>query len=104
MTVPLFVVDLLAGLNLGEQVTVAAVFILFVLYAVRGKKAAGSVVGVMGTAWLLSVGISLALAVAILLGWVDPNPVAFLEDAGMALKEAAEWFYGPIGDFFRDLL
>lgn len=101
---PLFVMDLLSGLGFGEQVMVSAVFVLTVLYLLKGKKAAGTFVGVMGTMWLLTVGILAAAAVAIFLGWVNPVPEEFMADIVKAAKATFDFVKGPVDDWIRDLI
>lgn len=95
----LFIVDLLSGFGFGQQVTIAAVAIIVALYLFRTKSAAGRAVGVAGTMWLVTVAISLTFAVAVLLGWIDPNPVAFIEDGYFAFEKGMQYVFGPVYDW-----
>lgn len=101
---PLFLMDLLAGLGLGEQVMVAATFIITVLYLFKGKQAAGSFVGLMGTVWLATVSVLVAASVAIFLGWVNPIPEAFFSDLWKGAQMAFDFIKGPVDDWVRRLL
>lgn len=99
--IPLQVVRIISELGLGEQVTAAAVLAIVVLYLFRGKKAAGTVVGVVGTIWFAGVSVGVALAVALLMGWVDPNVSEFLSDVQMLAGELLRLLMGPVEDFVR---
>lgn len=101
---PLFIVDLLANLHLGEQIFVSLT-LLFIAYegvrVMNAGKRAGSFVG--GFMWY-GVVIFVAIAGAVLLGWVDPNPGKFIGDLtswmGMALDTIGRWVMEKLQGMF----
>lgn len=77
---PLLIMDVLAGLNLGQQMMVAAVLSIAVFYLFRAKKAGGLLVGLMSTAWLIAVSIAAVFVLVIVFNWADPNVGEFTSD------------------------
>jgi CHASE2 domain-containing sensor protein len=83
------VLELVQSLGFGEQVTVAVVALLGVLYLFRARSATKRVFSVVGTLWIGTVAVLLTTAVAIYLGWVDPSPTVFISDALTAIETGA---------------
>lgn len=81
---------LLGALNLGEQVTVAAVFVIAAWYIIRGKSFIGTVIGIVGTITTVILGVLGVLAVSVALGWFDPQPGVFFDDIATAGQGAIE--------------
>lgn len=97
-------VGLLEGLGFGQKVVVAAILGIFVIYLFRGKKAAGTFVGLMGTLWVITISILGALILAILFGWVDPNPTKFLSDMQAWAEIALDLTTNYVADIVKTVL
>lgn len=92
--------ELVQSLGFGQRVTLAAVFVIGVLYLFRARSVSKRAIGMIGTMWIGAISVFLAAAAAIYFGWVDPYPSTFLSDvwaAGRALIEVGI-------DVLRDLL
>ena len=100
----LILFDILDGLGAGEQVMVAAVMVLVVLYMFRARRVAGKSVSLAGTGWVVFVSVSTAAALAIFLGWVDPSPGEFVHDVLGFVGWAAKSVWEPVADFLRGLV
>lgn len=94
----LFLLDALRTLGLGQSILVAAVLFIGVVYLWRGRKWGQVVVGIVGTVWLVTIAAILAVGFAVALGWVDPNPGAFMHDVGAA----AGWLWGAVRNLVLD--
>lgn len=80
----------LLGAVLSGDLLIAAVLVIGIWYLFRGKSAAATVAGVMGTASAVAMGVLAVLALGIALGWFDPNPAKVGSDlvtgAGVVLE------------------
>lgn len=101
---PLLITDVLSGLGFGQRVLVAASLILVVLYALKGRRTASTVAGLMGTAWFAVVVVAVAFAIAILAGWVDPSPAKFWSDVVAGATNIYHALAGPVDEWVRSLI
>jgi len=66
--------ELLSQLGVGAQVMIAASLAMAAYYLLKGKKYAGMAAALGGSMVVYGVVVLVALAVAIGLGWLEPNP------------------------------
>lgn len=95
---------LLGVLNLGEQLSAALILIITAWYVVRGKSVAGTVVGIVGTITSIILGVLIALALAIGLGWFDPQPGVFIEDVSAAVGFGIDVAGSTVWDWFVEMV
>ncbi|EMA01825.1 hypothetical protein C437_15436 [Haloarcula vallismortis ATCC 29715] len=86
--------DLLSQLGVGGQVMVAGSLVMAAYYLLKGKKYAGMAAAVGGSMVVYGVVVLVALAVAIGLGWLDPNPEL--------MHDALDGVLGPASEMLRD--
>lgn len=101
---PLLIMDVLTGLNLGQQMMVVAVLSIAVFYLFRAKKAGGVAVGLMSTAWLITVSVGAVFALVVFFNWADPNIGKVVSDVTMAFNAAAHFVTNYVIDFVQGLL
>ena len=82
--------DGLRAVGVGGNVLIAAMIALAAFYVFRGKRYAGAAAAVGGSITVYTIAVLGALALAIGLGWLEPNP-------GL-VSEALSAVRGPVGD------
>lgn len=82
--------DLLSQLGAGTQLMVAGGLVVSAYYLLKGKKYAGLAAALGGSMVVYGVVVLVALAVAIGLGWLTPNP-------GL-VRDGLDAVVGPVTD------
>lgn len=100
MVTPLFLPDILATLNLGQQILVVATLVIVLLYLLRSRKMAAKATSTFNLAWFMAVAVIVSAVVAIYLGWVDPFPDQFRDD----VITGAEALYETLKGLVRDVV
>lgn len=90
---PLVIIEFLEALNLGEQIVIGFTLLMIVMSLFRARSWSGRLTATFGTMWLLAVGALAAASFGIIMGWFDPNPVAFSQDVITFGREAVEWAF-----------
>lgn len=104
LPIPLVLVDLLRGMGVGEQVTVALLVGIVLIYLFRGRKVASAIAGVVGTAWLVAMGIGVFVIAMLVREWADPRPSAFMHDVAVLADLAKQYLVDPGVDWLRDVV
>lgn len=101
---PLLIMDILTGLNLGQQMMVVAVLSIGVFYLFRAKKAGGLLVGLMSTAWLITVSVAAVFVLVLVFNWADPNVGKAVGDVTTAFQTIYQFTTNHIIDFVNGLI
>lgn len=103
MIVPLLLSEILGGLGFGQRVIVVTIFLMLIWYLFRARRVAGRSASMAATLWLVMIAIAGAAAVAIFLGWIDPEPGQAVGDVLAWVEAAGRFIWGPIDDIIRTL-
>ncbi len=98
------VFELLGSLGLGQQVMTAATIGAVAWYLFRGKSAASTFAAGIGTVTTVVMGTLATLAVAIALGWVDPDIAKLTGDVLAAGTTVLEWLASIPVDIIKGVL
>lgn len=82
--------DLLRSLGVEGQLFVAVVLLAAAMYAFKGGRLARGVADRTASGLFYGVVVLVGVALAIVAGWVDPNPGAFLEFLGDATSAVVD--------------
>ena len=98
------VFEVLSSLGLGESLMTAAVFLFLGWYIIRGKSAMSTLAGILGTGATVALGVLVVLAMSVALGWFDPQPGVFIEDATKVLAGLLDIGRDTLGDWLTKVV